>query len=172
MEDRSNSDSEEIEPSGKLDELVKLLYKYNAKVYTNKDADYDYLEDGCSCITLKNQSDKELYIDLEEEFTLSYDAWHAHYFPDVCEYNAMLHDLNGLLNCTCCAFVVSSKNKWMCSVLLTVPPKTKDDAKKQIRKVLYEKGFIKKMQRQGAEAQCIFWNEKLNYKFTIAPNEI
>lgn len=89
---------DEIKPVEKLSDLTEFLKEYYPQVHTCKDEGYEYLEEGDFCITLKNQSGKELYIDIDDEFTLIYDVWHGHYGACLGEYEDLKFLLQQLLD--------------------------------------------------------------------------
>lgn len=153
-------------PSEKLKELKEILKDYEATVHTcgDEDEEYSYLKEGCYCITLKNASGYELFIDWDGEFTLTYDAWHAHYSHCASEYKSMLEDLTYILNGVYCAFSIFCNGQWRGSSLLENTVTSKDEARQHI-KSYYDKKFIAQMKADGVEAHYVGWNESNIIKF-------
>ena len=73
------------------------------------------------CITILNPySENKMYIDLEEEFTLSYGAYHEHFYPDRDGYNEMVKTINGILDNELCSATMYSGQplKWLGSTAI------------------------------------------------------
>lgn len=160
----------EINPPEKLEEIKFILKDCDYKVYTAKDEGYNYLAEGCFCITAKSPSGVKLYVDLEEEITLTYDAWHGHYSPQEGEYREMLEDLTGILNNRLCAFSIFIDGKWRGSQLLQDSVKSKEEAMRYMNSFFHKK-FISQMKQNGAEVRCVYWDDRLTNIIKFAPNE-
>lgn len=114
--DNMNND---INFADKLQEIQTLLAGQEFQIYTNKDKEYEYLDEGYYCLTLKNTKGNPLYIDLTDEFMLTYKGrWHCHYAPDSRGYSEMLHDLRGILDNKLLVLDIYSKERWESSSLL------------------------------------------------------
>lgn len=74
--------TDEIEnTSNKKEELCDLLSGYSYEIHQKDEGEYHYLEEDDICITVQNtDGSKVMYLDLEEEFTLSFGAFHEHFF--------------------------------------------------------------------------------------------
>lgn len=82
----------------KEDELIGLLSEYNIVVHEKDDENYNYLEEESKCITILNaKNEEDVYIDLEDEFTLSMNGYHAHYQPYEEDYLEMVGTLKDYL---------------------------------------------------------------------------
>lgn len=154
--------SDDVNPADKLQEIQTILTGHVFRVFTNKDKEYEYLEEGCYCITLENVKGNPLYIDLTDEFTLTYRDWHCHYDPDQSEYEYMLKDLKGLLNNTSYVFSIYSKNRWIGSMLLDYELASTYDIKKQVKSWVKASELIRQIRQDGAEVRFFFWDEDRN----------
>lgn len=162
---------EEIYPPEKLEELKVLFKDCEYKVYTCKDEGYDYLQDGYCCIASKNPSGKELYVDLEDEFSIFFDSWHSHYSSCKGEYKLFTEDLKGILNSTLYAFSIFSGGNWLASQLLQCPViSDKYIALRYINSYFY-KDVISKIKQNGAEVHCVFWNDEFSNVIKFLPKE-
>lgn len=162
---------DDINPVDKLQEIQTFLTGYEIQVFTNKDKEYEYLEDGQYCITLKNANGNPLYIDLTDEFTLTYQDWHSHYGSfygsDKEEYKYMLNDLRGLLNNTSYIFSIYSTNRWECSELIDYELTSIPDIKRKIES--RGKELIHRIKQDGAEVRLSFWDEVKNKVIYLEP---
>ncbi|WP_238727465.1 hypothetical protein [Diplocloster modestus] len=105
----------------KLQELCDLLSNYKYELHYRDNCEYEYLEEGSVCITILNPySENKMYIDLEEEFTLSYGAYHEHFYPDRDGYNEMVKTINGILDNELCSATMYSGQplKWLGSTAI------------------------------------------------------
>lgn len=161
----------EINPTEKLDELCALLADQQIEVHKAPDADpeYAYLDEGCVCITVLNPySDSKMFIDLDDEFTLTYGAYHSHFFADTGEFEEMIKEMQGFLkNETCSASLYyGTDKKWLGSTVIS-----KDDISKPFKEVfsfvLKAKEFKSKLKSNGGEIQYIFWNPADNRTIQI-----
>lgn len=163
---------DDVEPVEKLEELTELLKEYNPQIHTCKDEGYNYLEEDDVCITLKNQFGKEFYIDLNDEFTISYDVWHCHYSPYQGEYEMLKEELKLLLTNTGYIFSVFIQDQWMGSMTLEEPLTSKTQVKKQIQQFLKrDKQWIRQAKAKGVEARMVYWDESNNMIVTFVPTE-
>lgn len=161
----------EIEPVEKLVELCTLLADQQIEVHKAPDADpeYHYLGEGYVCITILNPySDSKMFIDLEDEFTLTYGAYHSHFFADTGEYEEMVKEMQGLLKNEICSasLYYGTDKKWLGSTSIQ-----KDDINKPFNEifsfVMKKKEFKSKLRSYGGEVQYIFWNPSDNRTIQI-----
>lgn len=65
-----------------LQELCGLLSGYRYELHYHDNGEYEYLNETGVCITIFNPySENKMYIDLQEEFTLSYGAYLSTIIP-------------------------------------------------------------------------------------------
>lgn len=128
-----------------------------------------YLGECYVCITILNPySDSKMFIDLEDEFTLTYGAYHSHFFADTGEYEEMVKEIQGLLKNEICsaALYYGTDKKWLGST--SIP---KDDINKPFKEifsfVMKKKEFKSKLRSYGGEVQYIFWNPSDNRTIQI-----
>lgn len=160
----------DIDPADKLQEIQTFLTEQEFQVYTGEDKEYEYLDKGYYCITLRNTKGNTLYIDLTDEFTLTYKGvWHCHYDPDIRGYSEMLHDLRGLLDNKLLVLNIYSKGRWECSALLDFELATVADIDKQISAL--PKEIVRRIKQDGAEIRLQFWDEDKNKIIRSEPDE-
>lgn len=161
----------EIDPVEKLDELCALLSDQQIEVHKAPDTDpeYHYLGEGCVCITVLNPySNSKMFIDLDGEFTLTYGAYHSHFYADTGEYEEVVKAILGLLKNEICSASIyyGTDKKWLGSTSIQ-----KDDINKPFKEifsfVLKEKEFKSKLKLYGGEVQYIFWNPSDNRTIQI-----
>lgn len=158
---------DDIDPAEVLAELTELLKAYNPEIHTGKDSDYDYLGDGEFCIILKNQTGNELFIDLTDEFTVSFDYWHSHYF----DYESLKRCVFQLLNNERCVFIVFIGERWMGSGTSEKPFETKAEVKEEMKDFLYRDESVQEARDNGVEARIVYWDESKNRTIRFAPGE-
>ena len=156
----------EINPYEKLEELKEILKDYNVTVHTcgDENEEYSYLEEGSYCVTANNSSGDELFIDWDGEFTLTYDAWHAHFSGCKAEYKEMLECLADILNGKYWVCSIYCNGQWKGSSLLENAVKSKEESHQHI-KSYYDKKFIAQMKSDGVEVRYVCWNESNIIKF-------
>ena len=160
----------DIDPADKLQEIQTFLTGQEFQVYTGEDKEYEYLDKGYYCITLRNTKGNTLYIDLTDEFTLTYKGvWHCHYDPDIRGYSEMLHDLRGLLDNKLPVLNIYSKDRWECSALSDFELATVADIDKQISTL--PKEIVRRIKQDGAEIRLQFWDEDKNKIIRSEPDE-
>ena len=145
------------------DEIVNRLKEYNSFVHTNKDKDYDWLGDNYCVIEIKKKGDS-LFINLEDEFMISYGKWHAHYnYEDRDDYEIMMDKVNKILNNNNCVVEIYLNNNCIggCSDL---------DKDKYIKEDIIEviKSFFKgdlysEIREYGVSARVNYWDSSKNY---------
>lgn len=152
----------EINPVDKLEEILSVLQDYNFEVHRGGEdnEEYSYLEKGCVCITVLNPyQDSKLFIDLDDEFTLTYAQCHCHYFSDMDEYRLLMEDLNAILKNHICSYSLycGENKKWLGSSFI---PKSQiqQSVKKNFHFALKISEFRNKLNVQGGKVEYRFWN--------------
>lgn len=152
--------SEDIRPAERTEELLALLGDVPFEIHCAGDSDgeYAYLREGEVCVTvLDPYQDKKLFIDLTEEFTLTYSTFHCHYDPD--SYEELVLDIRGILQNDICAATLycGEGHEWLGSTCVT-----KADISQPIgevfRFILQSKDLRAKLKGHGGEAQFRFWD--------------
>lgn len=152
--------------------LKYFLRDFDYEVHTNADAGYDYLDDISYCITLKNDDGDEIFIDLEAEFTLSFQGWHTHYFCEQEWYEELKEDIMDFLNNKIGAVTFIVNGKWFGSSIARNPVENKEQALERVAKVFKgEREFQRKIYREGVEVCVYFWDSFLNSIIKIEPGE-
>ncbi len=145
----------------KLQELCDLLSGWNYELHYRDNGEYDYLDEASVCITILNPySDNQMYIDLEEEFTLSYGAFHEHYSPDCNGYHEMVKTMQEILDNNLCIATMyySEPLKWLGSTTLTKDESLQCPIKEVFSFILKIKEFKTRLNTDGGEVHYDFWN--------------
>lgn len=154
----------ELEPVCKLDELQMLLKGNDFEIHRAGDSspEYSYLKEGCMCIAVQNPfQDTVMFIDLSEEFTLTYGAFHSHYAPYSEDYKEMLLGIQEILENKICSAALyyhySGERKWLGSLCIA-----KEELSRPIGEifsfVLHQAENKRNLAQYGGEAQFRFWN--------------
>lgn len=165
-----------LQPGSKLGEILKTLQDYNIATYTGEDEGYDYLDEGDYCITVLNPSgDADLYIDLEDGFTLTCGEWDAHYEPYPKDYRNMMEDIRRFLEGGMYLAVVSQGADWICSLSVNQKEPDKAFLLNQLREFLHSADcdvFIREIGKRGASVNCIFWNSEKCRTIRVRPGDL
>ncbi len=155
---------EDFEPIEKLGEIRALLDEADVKyeVHYHDDGEYSYLEDGCVCVTVIDPSaDRPLYIDLDDEFTISFGrAWHTHYDPDPEGFGALKDDLTRILKneVGVAEFFTAGEQKWVLSSIASA----EDIATGAVLKEPWIRKCLKNYGHYQIEVSFIFWDPGLD----------
>ncbi|MEE5992689.1 MAG: hypothetical protein V3G42_05545 [Oscillospiraceae bacterium] len=137
----------EIEPMEMLDEILQKLEAYHPEIETKQD---DYIS-----IRLVNNAGKELFIDLDEEFTIFWGDWHNHYYDyyeGVDGYQLFLSDLFDILENRQYTVCTYRENEWNGSWL-------EDGKIPDIDKIRKDIGA------DGIKVVCSFWDSEKDIVF-------
>lgn len=101
-----------------------------------------------------------MYIDLEEEFTLSYGAYHEHYYPNSTDYKEMVQTIKGILDNELCSATMYSGEplKWLGSTTITKAESRERPIKDVFSFILKIKEFKIRLNTDGGEIYYNFWN--------------
>lgn len=163
MTSETPSGGENLIPADLLEELCRLFPEGSIEIHWAGEADeeYHYLREGEICLTAKSPGGEKLFLDLTDEFTLSFGAFHAHYAPDVSEYREMLADLRQILENKVCSGALywfsGGEKKWLGSTLVSRQELSRP-VKEVISFVLRQKEFRQKLREHGGEARFSFWD--------------
>ena len=161
-----------LDACDKLYCLKHFLRDFDYEVHTHVDEGYDYLDDISYCITLKNDDGHEMFIDLEGEFTLSFQGWHTHYFCEQELYDELKEDIMDFLNNKMGAVTFVVNGEWFGSTIARKPVENKEQAL-EIVAGMYKKirEFQMKIHREGVEVRVCYWDSSLNSTIKIEPGE-
>ncbi len=153
--------SEDIRPAERTEELLALLGDVPFEVHHAGDSDeeYAYLTEDNVCITvLDPHQDKKLFIDLDDEFTLTFDAFHCHYDPED-GYEEFVSDIRGILQNDICAATLyyGEEHKWLGSTCIAKADISRP-IKEVFRFILKISEFKKQLRDHGGEARFCFWD--------------
>lgn len=157
----------------KKEELCELLKGFSYEIHLRDDDEYHYLKDGDICITLKNaDKDKDkLYLDLEEEFTLTFGAFHNHYDCSQNGYDELVTDLNGILQSKIGVASIyhyyDGKLNWLGSRLISIEETESQTVKQIFQHTYHAKDFRNDLERYGGEACYIFWDSRFDKTIKI-----
>lgn len=153
------------------DELKALIENYETLTHTSKETDYDFLKKGQTCIEIRNPLGGEnLYLELENGWTLDFNDWNAHYEPTDEGYNDLLKDLRAFLDGKMYVVTVWSGEEWICSFSVNQPRINEEVARKEAREFLHTAGldeFVKYIRKNGAKLLCSSWTSKGNREIRI-----
>lgn len=165
-------ENSEVKPADLLEELQKILCQTVYEVHRVGDGseEYQYLTEGDVCITIHNPyQDKKLYIDLTEEFTLTYSGFHCHYEPELTEYQELLSDVQGILNneiCSAVLYYIDQGKRWLGSTC-----SSKAELSRPVKDIFYfvyqQAEFRKKLKEYGGKAEFCFWNPQEDFSIDI-----
>ena len=144
-----------------LQELCGLLSGYRYELHYHDNGEYEYLNETGVCITIFNPySENKMYIDLEEEFTLSYGAYHEHYYPNSTDYKEMVQTIKGILDNELCSATMYSGEplKWLGSTTITNADSRERSIKDVFSFILKIKEFKIRLNTDGGEIYYNFWN--------------
>ncbi|MEW4411451.1 hypothetical protein [Clostridium sp. AN503] len=150
-----------IDTHDALQELCDLLSGYQYELHYHDDDEYEYLDEADVCITIPNPYSKnKIYIDLEEEFTLSYGIYHEHYYPNKNDYKEMAKTLIGILNNELCSATMYSGEplQWLGSTTITKSESSERPIKDVFSFIFKIKEFKTRLNTNGGEVHYNFWN--------------
>ena len=156
------------EPYDYREELLNLLKDYNRVVLS---------DDGKSCsIEIKNDDDRSLIIDLDNEVTISFDKWHNHYYiEDRDDYDEAIDKVLNILNNIDCIINIYSNNKYVCSgSSLDKSKYTEEDVLNYMKSFFGDylsSSFNESFKNYGATIEFIFWNKDNNYELEISKED-
>jgi len=165
----------EINPVDKLDEILSRLGTYDFEVHKSGEhnEEYKYLENGCVCITILNPyQDNKLFIDLDDEFTLTYCQCHCHYFADIDNYMRLMEDIYAILKNDSCSssLYCGNQKEWLGSSFIQ-KSEIEQPVEKNFHFVLKISEFKKKLNAQGGKAEYLFWNPVDDRTVNILPKK-
>ena len=102
-----------------------------------------------------------MYIDREEEFTLSYGAYHEHYYPNSTDYKEMVQTIKGILDNELCSATMYSGEplKWLGSTTITKAESRERPLKDVFSFILKIKEFKIRLNTDGGEIYYNFWKD-------------
>lgn len=164
---------DDITPIFKQFCLEAFLKDYNYEVHSNADEEYAYLYKDSRCITLKNSESRELYIDLEGDFTLSFGGWHSHYLTTIEEYDCLKDDIKSILTNQIGAVVFLIEGNMFGSSLAYTPITNKKQAIEKVYDMFGNtKEFLAKIYNKGVEVYCTYWDSIFDSSIILAPKEL
>ena len=164
-----------IKPAEKLDELLSFLDRQELITYTAEDEGFDYLEDGQVCIGVLNAAEgDDLFIDLQEDFTVAFGDWTAQYEPDEEGFAAMCREVKGILNGTVYIAVVYVREDWICSLSVDRKEIRRAELLARVRDFLHTAdcdALIDRIQANGASIHCSWWMPGKERKIRVRAGE-
>lgn len=171
--DNAQCFDDNITPVFKQFSLEAFLKDYDYEVHSNADEEYDYLDENSLCITLKNSEGRELHVDLEGDFTLSFGGWHRHYLTTNEEYDSLKEYINSILTNQVAAIVMRVEGEWTASSLTYSPITNKEQAIKKVYDIFGgTKEFLKQIYNKGVEVYCTYWDSAFDSSIILAPKEL
>jgi len=157
----------------KKEELCNLLMNYLYEIHQKDDGEYRYLNDGDICITVINTDDdnKKIYLDLQEEFTLSFGAFHSHYESFQYGYDDLVTDLKGILENRIGAASIyhhyEGKLNWLGSLMISIEEAETKTVKQVFHHVFHTKDFWNDLEQYGGEVWYEFWDFRYDKRIMI-----
>lgn len=151
----------------KTDERILMLIKgQRYLVHHHDEEEYSYLGESGMCIEILNDTESgSLFIDRDDEYTVSFEYHHCHYsFGDDEQISRMMETIDGILHNTICAVSIGSRGDngqfvWSGSCFLPSETAREANAIKDL--------FPQSALRQLANSRCTeilfqFWDGSLN----------
>ena len=114
-----------------------------------------------------------MFIDLEAEFTLTFQGWHTHYFCEQQRYEELKEDIMAYLKNEMGAVTFAINGKWFGSTTTEKLVETKEQALEIVAKMYKgEREFLRKIHSEGVEVHSCFWDSSLNSIIKIEPGEL
>lgn len=134
----------DIDPITKLDDIIALIKHYDPQIITEKP---ELIE-----IKLVSGYGEELWIAIDEEFTVFFGDWHAHYSDNIKAYEAFITDLFGILENKKFIVCAYKNDKW-CGSFLSGSETPDED---ELREVYGKDKVIR----------CRYWDSTRNVVFS------
>lgn len=157
----------------KKEELCKLLKGYSYEIHQKDEGEYHYLKNSDICITVLNADEKKekLYLDLDEEFTLTFGAFHNHYECSQYGYDELAADLKGILESKIGIATIYhhcvEKSNWLGSCMISVEDTESQSVKQIFQHTFHTKDFRKKLEQYGGEVYYEFWDSRYDKTIKI-----
>ena len=165
-----------IRPAAMLGAVLDFLGGQKIATYTNEDEGYEYLKNGYFCVSVLNpKGSDDLYIDLEDGFTLTYGDWNAHYEATDRDFEHMREDVVDFLANRMYLAIAYSGKEWICSLTIHENDVSKARLLRQTKDFLHSADcdpFIQLLNHKGGEIDCNFWDVKRNREIRVNPGEI
>lgn len=145
------------------DEMVKKLKEYNPIIHKNK----DNIDDACT-LEIKNKNNHSLFIDLEDEFIISYGPWHDHYtYEDKDDYDMVIEKVLNILNNKDCTLIFYSNNRLFGSGSSLNKDKYTEEEVIDFLKSFFPNNYPDFLKEYGAKIEVNYWDEDKNYEIII-----
>ena len=157
----------------KKEELCELLNGCSYEIHQKDDGEYHYLKDGDICITVRNSDENKenLYLDLDEEFTLTFGAFHSHYECSQYGYEELVTDLKGIMESKIGVASIyhhyDGKLNWLGSRMISVEEAESQTVKQIFQHTYHTKDFRKDLEQYGGEAHYEFWDSRYDQTIKI-----
>lgn len=147
----------------KKEELCQLLKDFPYEIHRKDNAEYRYLEEDGICITAKNaDKSKVLYLDLDEEFTLTFGSFHSHYDCSQNGYDELVDDLIGILENKIGVALIyhhyKEKLNWLGSRMICIEEVENSTIKQIFHYVFQTRDFRNNLDQYGGEVLYEFWD--------------
>lgn len=148
------------------DDFVKKFKSYNPVVHTNKEDEFDWLEDGSYSVCIKTPSGDNLFADFEGELSLYFGGWHTHYESTDVGYEALLKRLNSILNNETCAINAKITDEdWLGCMMLENANLTLNDQELILKELNFVgKKEINRMKKEHGIIQVSYWNPEKSFE--------
>ena len=147
--------------------LLNHLSDYYPIIHTNKEKDYNWLKENGFRIEIKNVKGNELFIDLQDEITISFYKWHCHFNTD--DYDDVVNNVKSIIQNKECIIIFNCNNKCYGSGWSINKKKYTKKESYEFLKQFMGKNFLKNrvFQQYGVDIEFLFWNNIDNYEIHL-----
>ncbi len=159
----------------KKEELCKLFEECLYEIHQKDQGEYHYLDEDDICITVKNSNEsKVLYLDLNEEFTLTFGSFHSHYDCSEYDYEELVTDIREIIKSNIGVASIyhyyDGKLNWLGSHLVSIEETETKNVKQVFQHVFSVKDFQNDLTQYGGEVHYEFWDSRYDKTLMIDKN--
>lgn len=159
-----------LNPYTKKDDLLAFLTEFHfpVSVHIGNEPEYEHLGPESIEIEVVNPKNGEnLYLLLEDEFTLSFANWHTHYFAGESEYSSLKADVKEILENKKGSLSVFSASRWLGSSLTDTRFDYRLDERGLMKQAVSQQEFLDEIGRIGGKVVVTYWEPVFSYSFDI-----
>lgn len=166
---------EEFDALGKLDEICGLLDELNCKyeIHERDGGEFSYLEDGDVCVKIPNPyADRPMFIDIQQEISLYFADWHAHYTACENDCAEFCETLRGFLENELCsaAYFLGDKREWGGSTTAFRADVLQKPPEECFGMPVMARVYGERWEKNGAEVRFLFWDASYDKIVVIEKN--
>lgn len=154
-------------PGNRKDEVKKWFAKYDIIEHNCYEDDYEYLaENECVLEIVSPNNFENLFIELSDEFIMTFGDWHTHYIPYENGYQYMKNDIFSLVNGECGLLSIYIDGKIYSSSLLYKKSTSLFKLEDIINMIESDGTQIPLIEGRSIVIEIIYWDGS-KYKFVI-----